>query len=338
MRDKKFFDWQFIKNPFCGKMPSTIKIFLNEKKVIGCVGSVPLNLTAFGKTEKKRASFFSNLLVEKKFRSVGLGVALVKSLSADNDIIWGLGYKPELAPMYEKMGGWILMGDLKRYIKIMDAKQVEFLSGLKFPKEASENFLNKGMLGGLEIKELKRFGKDANIFWEVISKKYPIAAERSDRYLNWRYSDHPYFEYKIISAYRNEKMVGYLVYRLAETTGGSAKYRVGHVLDLISEDFAVGGLLLEAEKRLKNDGAIFIDYFSTGNFHHKDLIGLGYHLDSESVYREIPMYLNPISHKRSRINFLIYCAKKGKYCERVSDPNNWYITKGDGDKDRPNPH
>jgi hypothetical protein len=191
------------------------------------------------------------------------------------------------------------------------------------------------------IEKKKRFDKEIDVFIKKILFKYPITILRNSAYLNWRYVDHPYLKYKILLARGGNSIVGYIVFRIAKSSGGKKDFLVGHVLDLMAENEAVEPLLIEAERQMTIAGVCLIDYFSTGLFHHDDFIKLGFRRNDRFPFNAIPLHFNPIASTKdgnNDINFLVYYGGRTEYKNELRNVKNWYITKGDGDKDRPNPH
>lgn len=332
---RNFFNWQY-NSPDNIYSSASMKVLIKDNVFLGYLGLIPVKLKVFD--ELISGCALCNLMISKSCRVFGLGTELIKGSVGDFSVLYGTGYHPKTGLMYEKLGDWKLMGDLKRYIKIVNLNRVEFLVKNNFFGEFVVREFKKENVG-ISIARIRKFDKRIDEFWKNISNKYPITVARSEKYLNWRYVDHPYFKYVVLVARNADKRIlGYLVYRIEKMHGEEGDFKIGHILDLIAKDEAVKLLLIEAEKHMKNRGVDLIDYFSSGNFHHKEILELDYHLSIDDFYNKIPLYFNPVSYKRSEINFLVYCNKKEKYRDFIFDPNNWYITKGDGDKDRPNPH
>lgn len=330
LSDKEFFLWQYVRNPYTRR--AAMKIIAYNDQFLGYLGLIPSKLNIFG-TIHTSGCALCNLKISEHCRAFGLGSFLIKDVMEEYEIMWGTGYHPQTGPMYSKIGGWYLLGDLKRYIKIFNPKSIVTIIDEKFKLEKDKSVSE----GNIKIWKIYRFSQEVNNFWKNMTAKYPISVEREQVYLNWRYVEHPSFQYSILYAQKKNVFVGYIIFRIATSSGGKKELRIGHIVDLVAENDAVQPLVMAAEDEMRKENADLIDYFSTGKFHHADFLNLGYHLNNEKKYEEIPLYFNPISKKRSQINFLVYCADSLKDLKGIRDINNWYITKGDGDKDRPNP-
>src|SRR3989338_9345583 len=340
LQDRPFFQWQYEKNPDNRSGVASFKILLAKDKLLGFLGMIPQPVKVFDKVYNKGGAL-CNLMIDESCRALGLGLFLMRSVTDEYDVLWGTGFNPRTGPMYEKMGGWKLMGNFNHYVKVLSEKKVGDVVGEKF---VVSKRTQASRSGNIVVRNYGRFGNDADRFWDEVSSRYPITVVRSSKYLNWRYNEHPFFDYKILHALDGDELRGYIVYRLEESTGSAITLRVGHILDLIAVKGIERDLIIETEKNLIDAGADLIDYHSTGLFHHNAFIGSGYHHGDEHPYTKIPLYFNPIDIGRgdqvkNKINFLVYLnGVPESEKEKMSDHNNWYLTKGDGDKDRPNPH
>jgi len=335
LQDKVFFTWQYCRNPFVIKNTS-VKVLLLKDRFLGYLGFIPVRLKVFDKIFN-RSALLCNLMIDKSCRALGLGSYLIRELEQEFTVLFGTGYTLKTGPMYEKLGDWKLMGNLNRYIKIIDKKKVNLLLRVEVAEDKRADVVNSDI--SLNIKSVEHFTDDIKKFWKKISFKYPIAVQRDVGYLNWRYAEHPFFCYHILVAKQDSEIKGYIIFRITKSDGCKTTCLIGHILDLISTDDAVSPLVAEAEKIMVKEKVDLIDYFSTGCFHHDDFIKLGYHDDTKAPYDKMPMYFNPVDlQKTNKINVLVYYGKASQYKEKLCDINNWYITKGDGDKDRPNPH
>ncbi len=308
--NRDFFDWQYKKD---GRY--NMKIIYHNGEVMGYCGFIPVSMVAAG--ESIQGTCLANLMVGERARGFGLGAKLIQSISKNFKISYINGYTKESEPIYEKLGGWSPMGDLNRFIKILD-------------NDSSENSKN--------IEEVAAFNKDFDGFWEKMEKtnKYSGTISRKYDYLKWRYEDHPIFKYRVLVSKTHGEINGFLIFRMEESSGGTEDYKIGRIIDFISRDEAESDLLAAAEIKIKESGARMIDILFSGNFHKESLLKKGFADAYSGKYSEIPLLLNPVSHKRKSINWILYLDESLRGDAKLRDPKNWYITKGDGDQDRPN--
>jgi predicted N-acetyltransferase YhbS len=336
LQDRRFFNWQFLKNPenYYGK--AAFKVLKINHQLLGHLGIIPIGLK-IGKQVSKGA-MLCNLMVDKDYRTLGLGIKILQSATSDFPVLIGIGYTPDTAKIYEKMNGWKIMPELNRYIKIINYRNVEKLIKKKI-RQSKEGIIC-GDAAEINVKKIKTFSKSFDGFWRAVSSKYPIAIERKASYLNWRYANHPFFNYEILAADEEGEIGGYIVFRIAKSTGGKQIFRIGHILDLASKnDKTAKELIRQAERAMVKRKVDFIDFHSSGLFHRKVFLELGYCLNVKAPLNLIPMHFNPIETNRPKnLNFFLFYGGKMNDKRFLCDINNWYLTKGDGDKDRPNPH
>jgi hypothetical protein len=84
--------------------------------------------------------------------------------------------------------------------------------------------------GGVEIREVERFGPEVDALWERVRRQYGVIASRDSAFLNWKAFDHPFLPYRGFLAVRGEETVGYSILRLSEPEEPS----VGHIIDLFT--------------------------------------------------------------------------------------------------------
>jgi len=124
----------------------------------------------------------------------------------------------------------------------------------------------------------------------------------------------------------------YIVLRIEE----AQDFRMGRIVDFISMDAAEEFTLFKLLEYCEEQNVDAVDFFFTGSFHMDSLNKLGFSSDEKEPHSLIPMYFNPIIKSKKHINFVFKLINNDHLDERLNDIDNWYITKGDGDQDRPN--
>lgn len=327
--------WQFFDNPFWGKEDPAIKVFKDEnQKIRGILGLIPYKYQVQDKELK--AVFLCNLLVEDCFRCVGIGPALIQNVvdTGEYDIVFTTGFNYDIKYMYERMAGWKIMDNLERYVLILNSERVNNLFELKerllikdFDTSKLPNFSE------IQVSEIENFDdQDFFNFWSKMKRYFNITISRSPEYLNWRYANHPKINYKILGAYKNNEMSGYLVARIEE----KEEIKVIRIVDFValqeSREILLKNLILYA----KVNEIDLIDFCCTGLKYDNVLRKTGFIKVNDTVFQKIPMLFNPINYKKTYINFTFWGNEEAKKFQGLQDINNWFITKGEGDKDRIN--
>ncbi len=331
--DFDFFTWQFRKNP----VVEDFTFFVLEKDGVfyGNIGVVPLDYKVGGQTA--RLNTYVNLFVDPRVRSLGFGTLLIKKALAQGSPAVIGGYNPNSFSIYRKLGAWEKMDNFYRYVLIFDRETVVALlpenvrQGVNdFPQS------NRASLAGTDLQFENISGFDSNFddFWDSIKGKYAITVARTSSYLNWRYANHPYLDYTVLVAKKDRQIVGFVIWRI-ESAG---HFSIARIIDFISQDEWEDAFLQKFAQEAKEKGAVLADFMFSGRYYHQALQSLGFFSVYGTVFEHLPMYFNPLSYGKNYINFAVWSDKESINKELFYNKDNWYLTKGDGDQDRPNPH
>ncbi|MEK7567097.1 MAG: GNAT family N-acetyltransferase [Patescibacteria group bacterium] len=339
LNNDEFFDWQYLKNPHNFFKNYSVGIIKENKKFLGFLGLVPYKLKVFDKTHKNCGAL-CNLMIDNACRALGLGSVLVAACQKNFSLITGTGYNPKTEQMYKRIGNWFAMGNLDRYIFIIDPQKCALIENPQNPDfHKFEKFMEKETecLSQYNFEEIEKFGDDINDFWKKARNRFPVTVERDDDYLNWRFTNHPLLKYSLYAAKKDGEINGYLVSRTETAQENNREYKIGRIVDLVSmsecDDFIISAFV----KLMKQKRADFIDFFSTGKFYAEALEKRGFINSDKFGLNRFPRVFKPIERNRGPINFLIYFDDSLEYIkEKLLDINSWYMTLSEGDLDRPN--
>ena len=334
LSDETFFEWQYRCNPYV----EDYAFFLLEQdeKLYGYIGLVPLDYKIGGQTV--RLNMYANLLVDEHVRGFGLGTLLIKRAMQEGSPAAISGYTPKSFPIYQKLGDWMALGNFYRYVHVFNSEAVKKLLPPDIAKQGV--ILNKGSEGdyGEESRELvfesiTTFDASFDEFWNRVRNRYAITVKRTRAYMSWRYADHPYLKYEMRLAKKDDQTVGCVVYRVERVND----FSIARIVDFVSDEQAEVGVL---EKFVVEVSGIvdIIDFMFSGQYGHDTLKQLGFFDVYGTPLEHLPMYFSPVSYAKNYINF---CAwQEGDFIDKniFFGYNNWYLTRGDGDQDRPNPH
>ncbi len=324
LNNRKFFEWLF-KNPFV-KGENSFMVIKSKGKIISEMGLVPTRLKFFDKTIGNVN--LVNLMALEKFRGKGTGFFLYKEAEKFGDICTNTGYGPLVVDFIENMG-WVKMPNLNRFVIVLNAGKASRLAGKEVEAYRA---LERAEASGMGFVQVEGFGKEAGEFWERVKEKYPITIERSATYLNWRFSNHPVFDYKMFEVRNEDRVEAIVVLHFEEADG----FKVARIVDFVSGDGAELFALEKAIEFCKGKGADLVDFFFSGDFHAGSLGKAGFVEAKREPFEAIPMLFSPIDRERKNINFAFKAVNRKLLDERVNNFDNWYITKADGDQDRPN--
>jgi hypothetical protein len=84
---------------------------------------------------------------------------------------------------------------------------------------------------GAEVRLIQRFDDSFTRLWEELSDKFDFAVRRDAAYLNWKYASAPHVRYSIAALRRDDRNVGYAVYRHLHEPRGRVTLLVDYLAD-----------------------------------------------------------------------------------------------------------
>ena len=184
------------------------------------------------------------------------------------------------------------------------------------------------MTAATSVHEVPRFTDRALSVWERNSGDR-AGTRRSPEFLNWRYADHPVFDYRLFEACLHGEVKGLAVYRVERVR--DLPLQVGRIVEFLAESAAAGALIDAVIDDARAHQVVVMDFFCS----HVDaapLLQRGFLPGHEHAAARIPVLFQPIDRRRSGIPFMANMGKLGEHGGALK----WYVTKGDGDQDRPN--
>ncbi|MBI4128610.1 MAG: hypothetical protein HY460_01045 [Parcubacteria group bacterium] len=326
----RFLKWQFARKPHAKRFP--LLLLKRGSSILGCLGLLPVRYKIGDQSRQLR--IYINLFVDPGLRSFGIGAYVVREAMRRYPHALNIGYNALSLPIFQRLGGWHELGSFAQYVILLNdrvARQLLADHSRRAPL-AKQYPTDPSHRAGCTIKEYRVFNSDFDSLWRTVRNKYRNTAERTSAYLNWRYARHPYFRYTILAAAeRNGSLEGYLIYR-RETVQGVA---VAHIIDFISSDRTEKILLHRFLADSKRQNVAFADFMFSGDYHHASLTQTGFTQDTAHVF---PVLFNPVSHSKKTIDFMAYTRDPRINRKIFFNPDAWYLTRGDADQDRPNPH
>jgi GNAT superfamily N-acetyltransferase len=211
------FEWQFEKYPLNAK----IYLCFDKQELVGQTCFLPVSLRLGN--ERLAAAFSLDTMVAPEYRRRGLGDEFFRTRLERYQVGLSPGQSEAAARLYEKMGGWLTLGE---YFEFKVVKKLPKFQTLKSFVKDSLNYLNYKA-------RMRRYNKKPRI---KISRDFPqkmlneldrgtpheafVAVDED--YLDWRYKNHPYFEYRYAHVFDGQKSLGVCVVR----ESGPENYRV----------------------------------------------------------------------------------------------------------------
>jgi hypothetical protein len=162
---------------------------------------------------------------------------------------------------------------------------------------------------------IQRFDDTFTTLWEELGPKFGLAVRRDAAYLNWKYVSAPHVRYSIAVLRRDDRNIGYAVYRhLYEPRG-----RVTLLVDFLADpddEAATSTLLQWVDREAQQADSDKIRAFSTHVSFRRMLRRSGYFQVKSSM--EFVVKVNALDVQPA-------------FYESTDD---WHVTLGDSDQDR----
>lgn len=333
--DEPLLRWQYGPTPSSPEKPCHLKLACLDGVLAGCLGYIPVDVSLNGRVVN--GTWVANWMVEEHQRKLGLGPFLMREVTEQFEVALDLGANADAHSLLSRMG-WKDMGDLPRYVCVLDCTGAAALTAngqLKWPAATSPQRETRDR--SIRVKLVDRFNEEATQLWDSTwGAKGSLAGgtRRSAEFLNWRYAIHPVFKYRLLEARNNGRLCGIAVYHVEQVR--DLPVRVGRLVELILDvkhPSDVDACLLRAVlDDARSQGVAMMDFFCASHRLSEVMTRHGFLPGESEPASRIPMLFQPVDRRRSGIRFM---AHLGNIAE-AAEVQDWYVTKSDGDQDRPN--
>lgn len=323
--NKFFFNWMFKNNG------SQVAVLSLGDKIIAHQGYVPV---VFTDGENDYKGFVSaSTMVDEDYRRKGLMSYLRKIVQDQYEMAISLGGSAQGIALYSSMG-YKYYGDLIRLIAIVNPEKCAGISQntdkLKKTVQIYDGASN-------DIRTIARFDEIKNelekLWNEVFPPKTYFCVKRDDEFLDWRYSEHPVFDYKRFGVWKNGKLEGVIVYRKQYIDSANAS--VIHITELFGKDEAVRELVnFTVLSRNESSDVGWIHWFCSSKKLFDVLQKIGFLTPEQIEPGIIPIFCSPVDYYKTKYPLMFWIKNEEKH-KQMPPFEKWYMTKGDGDADRP---
>jgi GNAT superfamily N-acetyltransferase len=256
--------WQYDENPNCPPEGPEIWVAKEGGEVLGQYATMPVRLKV--KDRVLHASWGMDVMVASTLQRKGVGSRLFLYWDEHVDASLGLGLSLSSYTLFQKLH-WEDVGPVPCYTRILDPRALlarrlgATLAGIVSPVSKAALSLafparREGRVAEtIEVQLLEGpFGESFDRLWETASPGFDFIAERTSRYLEWKYHRVPYVTYEIFQALREGEVAGFVVLRVAEVQG----VRLGLVIDLFAhpDDHAVLDALIDRAAQWGRDNRV----------------------------------------------------------------------------------
>lgn len=238
--------WKFRDNP-AGRIQITLGAHAVDGSVVSTYAGIPVRIQAEGVSNL--ASQSADLVVLPKWRRHGGRPGLF----AQTGRLWMDLFLGEERGQSLFTFGWPIPAWRagQRYLGYLNIRDWDILF-----RETGLGFLPRQGPNELEVVEVARFGADVDSLWQRLVPELKLALIRDQRYLNWRYADHPDVRYALFECRERGSgaLRGVCVYRVSDWLRPNTGYIVDWLVPAADTDATVA-LLAQCERRVSADGA-----------------------------------------------------------------------------------
>jgi GNAT superfamily N-acetyltransferase len=326
--NEQLFRWQFGETPVSKTSLYHIKVALLEGEIAGLLGYVPVEVSLGERVV--RGAWTANWAVDPNWQRLGLGVLLMRELTRQFDITLVVGLSRDSRLLLPRMG-WSDFGELTRYVYIVDPQRARTLTetgGLEWPEATRSD--DSALPPDVAINLVDRFSDESTRLWDTTLGASAAGTRRTAKFLNWRYAGHPVFDYRLFEVRRNGQLRGLAVYRVEQVR--NLPVRVGRIVELVAESGLERCLLDTVIDDARSQDVVALDFFCASQRFSTLMAQCGFIAGEDNAAAQIPTLFQPIDRRRTGIPFMAYLRN----VPDAAELHDWYVTKGDGDQDRPN--
>lgn len=323
----EFWDWEFHQNP---SGDAQIWVADDNGNVVGHYAIIPVRLQIGGIIHT--AGLVVDVITHSAYRYQGmfteLGRTALKDAGAEH-IPFCMGFPMEgstatiVLPGHFKVG-WFIAFTIPVFVRPLNFESiVRKLLGNKYLARLAGLFGSlwerlQSLIGvdastdSLEFLVTTSFPKKIDKFWEDASKDYEIIGVRDFQWLNYRFTNVPGREYRIIIAQKNSKILGYIILREMPRMN----LQFGLIVDILTyrRDHHTRWILLaKAVEYFKMKGVDLVGCMIQDDEYQQDLKALGFIKSLEKYY------------------FIIHLNTNQFEREVIAVPKKWFISWGDLD-------
>ncbi len=287
--------WKFVESPF-GR--GIIKLMFDGDKLIGHRGAIPMAVSVQGRVTL--SAIIVNTLTHPDYRRLGISTYLADAIYEEArkqgvKFIYNFP-NPDSYPLYSKLGGWEMLDQRSAWQKQLQIRTAPTMSHSS------------------AIKQIKGFDHRVNLLWDRVKDDYVVVVPRTEKFLNWRFTEHPTIEYsKFISENSGDEILGYMVLKIY-ARGNELK---GHIIDMLCVN--------------ERDIAKSLLNYSCDFFIEKKITALSCWMPPSCFYTSILReegFTSDIMETHFGLRIL---DKQDNILQKVRHIRNWHLTMGDSD-------
>lgn len=312
-------DWQYTRNPNNPGHEPEIWIAREGPALVGQYATMPVKLSLKG--AEVRGSWGMDVMVAPERQRQGLGEVLFRTWDRNVGASLGLGLSDSSYRLFQKLN-WPDVGPVPCLVKPLTRRAFRrpnwpvpinrLVSALTLPIVL---IVARTRPLRAEVRLIQRFDDSITALWDELAPKFDLAVRRDAAYLNWKYVSAPHVRYSIAVLRRDNRNIGYAVYRHLHEPRGRVTLIVDFLADPDDEE-ALRTLLHWIDREARQADSDKIRVFAMHDGFRRVLRRSGYFQVKSTM--EFVVKINGIEVDPSF----------------YENTDTWHITLGDSDQDR----
>ena len=228
-------EWQYRRNPNNPEREPEIWIAREGPAIIGQYATMPVQVSVGGK--QVRGSWGMDVMVAPERQRQGLGEVLFRMWDRNVGASLGLGLSESSYRLFQKLR-WPDVGPVPCLVKPLTRRAFrrpnwpqpvnQLVSAVTLP---IVKIVARTRPLRAEVRLIQRFDDSFTTLWESLASRFDFAVRRDAAYLNWKYVSAPHVRYLVAALRRDDRNIGYAVYRHLHEPRGRVTLLVDFLAD-----------------------------------------------------------------------------------------------------------
>ncbi len=312
-------EWQYRRNPNNPGHEPEIWIAREGPAIIGQYATMPVKVRVRG--QEIQGSWGMDVMVAPERQRQGLGEVLFRTWDRNVAASLGLGLSDSSYRLFQKLR-WPDVGPIPCLVKPLTRRALRrpnwpvainrLVSAVALP---FIRVVARSRPLRAEVRLIQRFDDSFTALWDELAPQFDFAVRRDAAYLNWKYVLAPHVRYSIAALRRDDRNVGYAVYRHVHEPRGRVTLLVDFLADPADED-GLSTLLHWVDREARQADSDKIRAFAM-------------HAEFRRVLRRSGYF--PV---KSTMEFVVKVNGVDVDPDFYESTDRWHVTLGDSDQDR----
>jgi len=312
-------DWQYRRNPNNPGHEPEIWIAREGPAIVGQYATMPVKLSVRG--HEVQGSWGMDVMVAPERQRQGLGEVLFRTWDRNVGAALGLGLSDSSYRLFQKLR-WPDVGPVPCLVKPLTRRALRrpswptplnrLVSALALP---IIKIVARSRPLRAEVRLIQRFDDSFTALWNGLAPTFGLAVRRDAAYLNWKYVSAPHVRYSIAALRRDDRNVGYAVYRHVHEPRGRVTVLVDFLTDP-ADEAGLSTLLHWVDREARKADSDKIRTFAMHAVFRRALRRSGYF------------------QVKSTMEFVVKVNAVDVDPAFYEQTDTWHITLGDSDQDR----